>query len=91
MESEIPESMEVTQKLIHAAGYNVGANSYTDIDLNISTERESQDTHMILQSVQEKGGENEDQDNDDGDNDNDVELVSVADVPLVASYGNPLT
>jgi hypothetical protein len=45
MESEIPESMEVTQKLIHAAGYNVGANSYTDIALNIPTECESQDTH----------------------------------------------
>jgi hypothetical protein len=92
MESEIPESMEVTQKLIHAAGYNVGANSYIDIDLIIPTECESQDTHMILQLVQEKGGENEDQDDDDDDDDgnDDVELVSVADVPPVASYGEAL-
>jgi hypothetical protein len=94
MESEIPDSMEVTQKLIHAAGYNVGANSYIDIDLNIPTECESQDTHTILQSVQDKGGENEDQDDDDdengGDDNNDIELVSVADVPPVASYGEAL-
>jgi hypothetical protein len=58
--------MEVTQKLIHAAGY-VGANSYTDIDLNNPTVCESQDTHMILHSVQDKADENEDQDDDDDD------------------------
>jgi hypothetical protein len=39
---------------------------------------------MILQSVQEKGGESEDQDDDDD------ALVSVADVPPVASYGSPV-
>jgi hypothetical protein len=44
---------------------------------------------MILQSVQEKGRENEDQDDDDDDN-NDVELVSIADVPPVASYSEAL-
>ncbi|PSN37701.1 hypothetical protein C0J52_16909 [Blattella germanica] len=63
---------KVTQELISAAGFTFDATTYMNIDTEIPTECDSQDTAVILQSVQD--GDDDDDDDDDEENDT-VEVV----------------
>ncbi|PSN29703.1 hypothetical protein C0J52_26496 [Blattella germanica] len=90
MESVISDNMQVTQELISAAGFTFDATTYMNIDSEIPTECDSQDTAAILQLVQD--GNSEDHDDDDNEENNTVEVVmtNVTDVSPISSYAEAL-
>ncbi|PSN49644.1 hypothetical protein C0J52_14809 [Blattella germanica] len=94
MASEISDKMQVSQELISAAGFTFDASTYMNIDSEIPTECDSQDTAVILQSVQEGNSEDRDEEEDDKEEENKdtvkVVMINVTDVSPISSYSEVL-